>query len=276
MANLSANVGYLGGKSYRNRSGSGKWIASMLPVIGGYCEPFSGMAGTLLQRPLVKREILNDADGLIVNWWRCVRDIPDAFNEKLELIPLSEREFENAVFYLDFCDTDDVCKLADEGPDLRLGVATHIVLSQSLKATTSQREWRFRHSTAASTSLKLPEVHRLARRIRKVQLLCRDGVEVIKDVGRNPDVVIYADPPYPTSVQRYSKTVDMVALGKALQDVQGPCAISGNEDEWDGLGWMRHEHKGTASPMVSPRKKERIEVLWTNFDPADSKKNRLF
>ena len=42
------------------------------------------------------------------------------------------------------------------------------------------------------------------------------------------------------------------------------------------IGGMRHEHKGTASPMVSPRKKERIEVLWTNFDPADSKKNRLF
>ena len=42
----------MGGKSYNSRSGTGRWIAGLLPEYtdGAYVEPFFGMGGVLLQR----------------------------------------------------------------------------------------------------------------------------------------------------------------------------------------------------------------------------------
>ena len=44
-----------------------------------YVEPFAGSAAVLLARPHVGRcETINDADGMVSNFWRAVRSQPDA------------------------------------------------------------------------------------------------------------------------------------------------------------------------------------------------------
>lgn len=77
---------YLGGKSIRANSGLGAWIVSLLPPPSSgqtYIEPFAGMLGVLLQRTPAGTEIVSDADGRIIAFWRELRDNTDAFAERV-------------------------------------------------------------------------------------------------------------------------------------------------------------------------------------------------
>ena len=83
-------LGWVGGKSAFGAHKTGKWIADQLPPVGTtytYVEPFSGMLGVLLQRPRHRREIVNDLDGDLINWWRAVRDYPRELGDRLDWSP---------------------------------------------------------------------------------------------------------------------------------------------------------------------------------------------
>ena len=94
-------MGWVGGKSAYAATGTGKWIAGLLPPPGAaysYIEPFAGMLGVLLQRQPARREIANDLDGDVINWWRVVRDYPAELGELLDWTPgWSAAMFEEAV-----------------------------------------------------------------------------------------------------------------------------------------------------------------------------------
>lgn len=89
---------YLGGKATGGPSGTGRWIASMLPQEREVCyvEPFAGMLGVLLQRQRSHAEIANDADDRIVNWWRVLRWQTDELLTAVTRTPISRSEFERA------------------------------------------------------------------------------------------------------------------------------------------------------------------------------------
>lgn len=70
---LRAPFPYFGGK---RRAASLVWGA--LGNVDHYVEPFAGSAAVLLARPHVGRcETINDADGMVSNFWRAVRSQPD-------------------------------------------------------------------------------------------------------------------------------------------------------------------------------------------------------
>lgn len=70
---LRAPFQWFGGK---RRAASRVWNA--LGNVGHYVEPFAGSAAVLLARPHVGRiETINDADGMVSNFWRAVRSQPD-------------------------------------------------------------------------------------------------------------------------------------------------------------------------------------------------------
>jgi DNA adenine methylase len=69
---LAAPFPWFGGKS---RAAAQVWAA--LGDVDNYVEPFAGSLGAMLARPHAPRiETVNDADGLLVNWWRAVRAAP--------------------------------------------------------------------------------------------------------------------------------------------------------------------------------------------------------
>jgi DNA adenine methylase len=82
---------YIGGKSRLARL-----VATRLPASRCYCEVFGGAAWVLFAREPSYVEVLNDANGRLVNLYRVVRDAPDELAEALELLPRSRalyREF---------------------------------------------------------------------------------------------------------------------------------------------------------------------------------------
>lgn len=259
---------YRGGKSGHCTTGAGRWIASLLPLRRGYCEPFAGMLGVLLQRPPSTTEIVNDADGLVVNWWMAVRDAPAEMAALMRNTPHAREALRLAGETLDALDP---AWRPGPTPDIRLALATHTVLSQGLaKGTTgkSTRYWHAHYAPDASCVLpKVSDTEALAERLRGVQLECADGAEVVRRAGRYEGTVIYADPPYRGTQSPYGADCDFADLEDALRGVKGPCAVSGYADEWDGLGWHRSTRRvrftrlGDSDGAVV----EREQALWTNY-----------
>jgi hypothetical protein len=52
-------------------------VSEALGAVDVYCEPFAGSLGVLLQREAVRHEVVNDNDGLLVNFWRALSAAPD-------------------------------------------------------------------------------------------------------------------------------------------------------------------------------------------------------
>jgi len=65
---LKAPFPWFGGKSRAAAE-----VSAALGDIDTYCEPFAGSLAVLLQRQAVTHEVVNDADGWLVNFWRAVR-----------------------------------------------------------------------------------------------------------------------------------------------------------------------------------------------------------
>jgi DNA adenine methylase len=114
---------------------------------------------------------------------------------------------------------------------------------------------------------KVPEQLRvLAQRLKNAEIENRDGIEVIERHA-GPDVLIYADPPYPSCV-RTQKTyanemddADHLRLLKAIRNHPGPVVVSSYANEmYDEFlnSWQRVELKAIKVEKGNPR----TEVLW--------------
>lgn len=77
-------------------------LCQLLPPHRTYVEPFCGGAALFFAKPTPQgcpayREVLNDLDAALVNFYTMLRDAPDALQGALLLSPYSERDFRAAV-----------------------------------------------------------------------------------------------------------------------------------------------------------------------------------
>src|SRR5579863_1655990 len=68
----------------------------MLPECGHYVEPFAGSLSVLLARRPSPHETVNDADQLVMTFWRVLRDQPEALVRACALTPHSRAELSAA------------------------------------------------------------------------------------------------------------------------------------------------------------------------------------
>lgn len=264
MAQRLNALPYYGGKSVRGASGTGRWIASLLPYRNAYAEPFAGMLGVLLQRRASQLEIASDADGRITNWWQCVRDRPEELAELVEWTPVSDRDWRAQRQRLD-----------DPDP-LRRALALHVVLTQGLHAGAEARNYKYVWRPGGSTRTARVAFERLRDRMRHVRLLNRDVCSILDKTADVADYVIYCDPPYQQAdTSPYARTsFDRGRFVRLLQAQRGAVAVSGYGTEWDCLGWRRLEHEAQVTSYAHgyhaqrKAKAPRVEVLWVNFDAA--------
>ena len=251
---------YFGGKQLL-----AAWIAPQIPATKIYIEPFGGMASVLLHRQPVQMEIINDLDKDIINWWRIVRDHPEALAKELELTPYSREEYEAATATLADKETTD-------STPLKRAVAVTVKLQQSRQSQLTTCGWARptpSHLTRKEPWAKLPDkVRSLAARLREVILERCDAVELISRFAAEPEATIYVDSPY-RGVEWYRHEVDHDALHDVLLDdtVQANIAVSdydGNRPELDAAGW--HKTTNNRYSPLSNRTND-VEALWTNYEP---------
>ena len=269
------SIGYYGGKSPFGTQGTGPWIASLLPVEKNTCylEVFFGMGGVLLNRPKVRNEIVNDLNSRLINWARVVRDHPQIFGWLVEHTPFSREEFETQRLLID----DPTLT------PLYRALAYQVCLQQNIKQGDGEipkRNWKRQFSSAASP-WKSDVVKKLSDRLRDVQIENDDALAILQRTEGLKDAVIYADPPYPESdtTAYLHSDIDVPAFIEAFKEQKGRVAISGYDgDGWEPLGWVRNEHPTHRLTLVRKGKKgkktssvknsKRLELLWTNFQPA--------
>ncbi len=252
---------YLGGKSLRSTSGTGRWIADVLPwkFDTSYVEPFAGMLGVLLQRRKTRVEIANDINERVVNFWRVLREKPDELFDLLDNTPHSRTEFERALDFLDGAD-----------PVMRAW-AFRVRCVQSFHHTDKPGAWRrvWSPNTSVSSRFKREGLQALADRLRDVILENRDALHILEKMQNEKKSVLYCDPPYrsATGAVFYEKTaLDIQRCGELLKSQKGKVAVSGYNDEWDFLGWQALEFETQTSARII--RLQKTEKLWINFEPT--------
>lgn len=249
-----------------------EWLLPLLPETDIYIEPFGGSAAVLLNRTRSKIETYNDLDGGAVNFFRVIREGGEELHDLLTFTNMSREEFDKTKEFL------------EKPSDVKL--LKPIEWARSFYVVTRQS---FMSRRTAWTSNTIPP-GALARawvrsvdglsgiidRFRYVQIDQRDAIEVIKKYD-HPDAFMYQDPPYvwETRVDPDAYTFEMsdedhVRLAEVNLDADAKIAVSGYKCDlykelYEDNGWRRYD---TEPFKLSISGNERIESLWTNYDPS--------
>ena len=259
-----------GGKADSGGRGVGRWIASKLPTKTNitYVEPYCGMLGVLLQRPKSVTEVANDLNERVVNWWHVVKTRRDELTHALVHTPWAESVYWDARTKLD--DKDELVR----------AIAFTIVVMCSQQHGDGEDSKGFAinlyprkrggSNAIARVGRKIDKLH---DRVEDVQLYNRSAVDILRRMVDIEQSVIYCDPPYKGTYTKAYGAVqfDTDAMLEVLRAQRGEVAISGYGDEWDALGWNRHEHHTRTNVLNSANgtmhARARTEVLWCNYEP---------
>lgn len=264
---MKAPFPYYGGKTKLAER-----IADLLPEHQHYVEPFAGSLAVLLAKKPARMETVNDIDGDLMTFWRVLRDQPDDLARAAALTPHARAEHQLAY---DLAVPDE----------LERARRVWVLLTQGRAGTLRNTGWRFYRNPAGST-FAMPDylaayVDRMppaAGRLARVSLECRDALEVIRDYGQEPDVLLYCDPPYLAATRastnyrhELADEDDHRTLAAALRDCRAAVVLSGYPsplyaEMYDG--WHRAELAAwTGNGIRKGAGKcdgDRTEVLWSN------------
>jgi DNA adenine methylase len=264
---LKPPFAYYGGKTTLAAA-----IAALLPEHSHYVEPFAGSLAVLLAKPRSEMETVNDLDRDLMTFWQVLRDRPGDLERVCFLTPHSRAEQEDAYDL----ETDD---------DLERARRVWVSLSQGRGSTLRKTGWRFYRDPAGST-YSMPDyltayagrVGPAATRLHGVSLECRDALEVVRDYGKHPNVLLYCDPPYlATSRNSTNYRHEMatqaqhVELAETLHGCEASVVLSGYPSplyddlfaDWDRVDLAAWTGNGIRDGATKTDGK-RTEVLWTN------------
>jgi DNA adenine methylase len=252
-------------------------IVSLLPQHEHYVEPYCGSLSVLFEKPTSRMETVNDLDGELVAFWRCLRDRPGDLARVCALTPHSRAE--NAAAHQ-----------RDGVDDLELARRVWVRLSQS-RGLTLRRfgdgpesgvgGWKH-YVYPSGSSLGMPGyleayVERMAAaaaRLHKVSLECMPALDLVAKYGAEPNVLLYVDPPYPAETRnernRYTHEMRDEAshrsLAEALHAAAAAVVLSGYASDLYDRDLYAHWGRVTLAAFTgnAAGDQERTEVLWSN------------
>ena len=194
----STAIKIAGGKVYLAQR-----LVALAPLHDTYLEPYLGGASFLLNKPYEGiNEIACDIDGNLMNFWDVLRheDTFAEFQRMCHVTPFSEELWQ---------DQDD--EQLSQGHAVERALAFFIRCRQSrsggmtsfapISKTRRRRGMNEQVAAWLSAIEGLPEIH---ARLRRVLLVCSDGVELLQKYD-SPSMFAYLDPPYPHETRQSKK-----------------------------------------------------------------------
>ena len=173
-----------------------------------YVEVFGGGGSVLLNKERSVREVLNDANGNLINLYRVVREHPDELKDRLLYVLHSREDFKIAQRRLeeatgrcfpvlpqqDGNSSDSQGKLAEKKPEVSSPVLRAADFYQVIRQSYAGNGKQF-SAVARSMWAGFPAIDRVAGRLQGVTLEIED-FETIFQRYDSPTTFFYLDPPY--------------------------------------------------------------------------------
>lgn len=266
-------ISYYGGKQRMSSK-----IVPLIPRHTVYVEPFAGGAAVFFAKPWPKvtntnhyREVLNDKDKRIINFYQQLRDNGQALCDKLALTPYSEAEHKTA-------------KDLDCEDKLEAARRYYVNVQQSFSNVLNSG-WRrqiFSRNSATTWANKVNQLPDYIDRMASVYIASDDALKIIKQWD-SPQTFFYCDPPYPRADQGHYNgytIADFQALIDTLKNVQGSFILSNYDQPQATIpeDWERFEFEAQASSRgrggydrskkmdESDQNRKRTEVVWRRFN----------
>jgi DNA adenine methylase len=238
-------------------------IIAHFPPHATYCEVFAGSAAVLLAKEPSAVEVLNDANGDIINLFRVLRE-PSLFRQLKHVA--ESTLYARAEF--------DLAGVPTEDPVER---ARRFLVRQRMSHGGNAERWSYSitDSQAKMASVirrfragveRLPAIH---ARLKMVQIEMLDWREILDKFDR-PTSLFYLDPPYLPSERiwggyKHEMSIDdHRELVDRLLSIQGMVVLSGYQNPiyapLEAAGWERKSFDVTANS--SDTRTSRVESLW--------------
>jgi len=257
-------------KRYGGKGVISQWIIPYLPPHRIYVEPFCGSAAVLFKKHPSPVEVINDLDARLINAFRQLRSKPEILAALLWATPISPVDLQGP--------KNEKISSDDPMEDARL------FISQSMQFFSSPHESRTWGIKDESLSNQVANwwtrIKPAAERLRRVQILQKDAVEVIERFDKFDDVLFYVDPPYAGHEDEYSIKVDYDRLAKVLKASKNKVIVSDFEARqpiWEGEGWYSLSKEFTrvaGSRQKGKKKPKNREFLFLNFPPPYQRPRR--
>ena len=255
-------LSYYGGKQQL-----AKLILGMIPEHRMYCEPFCGGAAVFFAKEPSKAEVINDANGEIVNFYEVLKRDFSALEREIEISLHSRKQHRQA-------------RVIYENPDMfdriKRAWAVWMLANGSYGCA---MDGGFGYDRTGNTSKKLGNKRAAftadyAGRLQRVQIECCDALRIVGSRDA-PETFFYLEPPYVGSdmghYDGYTQ-MDFDALLERLEAVQGKFLLSSFRNATLAKftkrnGWHTVEVR-MASPMTQGRNrspKAKVEVLTANY-----------
>lgn len=265
---------------YGGKQRIAEWIISMIPKHRIYCEPFFGGGAVFFTKAPSYLEVINDKNECLINFYlqsqyhfeKLAAEIKNTLHS--ESMYLRAKQIYDGKIQVD---------------DLKKAVATWIVFTQSRLAS-AKAGWRYDNGTDGSHS-GIIELHNrqnfcpwLQKRLSKVQISCRDALQVIRNRD-TADTFFYLDPPYPDTNQGHYGGYtfdDLEDLLRCLQNIKGKFALSNYPspliDHYAQLmGWNIYTMTMKKDSVMKKQKgAKKEEILLTNYIPPSEMQLTLF
>jgi DNA adenine methylase len=229
-----------------------------------YVEPYFGSGAVFFTKEPSPHEFLNDANHLVVNFFRVLRDRTDELRWALETTPWSREEYAHS-----HVETGDPLEDAR-----RFVVRIWQAHASDLAKKTG---WKNRGSKQRARGMSVrwqrvpAELAELAWRLQDAEIECRPAVEVMRRFSA-ADCLIYADPPYLPSTRTqkmYGQEMtqdEHIEMLEALLQHEGPAVVSGYDNELYNEALKDWDQIAVKPPKVE-KAAVRTERLWVRRGP---------
>ncbi|HEY7326079.1 MAG TPA: DNA adenine methylase [Gemmataceae bacterium] len=258
-----------GGKHYLARR-----IVALMPQHTHYVETHGGGLAVLLAKPCEGiSEVVNDLNGDLVTFWRCLQD-PIAFGvmqRMLSTVPFARKEWEEAEARHSNAAVGRAIAFFIR---VRQSLAGRGASFQPLSKTRTRRGMNEQVSAWLTAIEGLPAVH---ARLRRVVIENIDALELIRRED-GPQSLFYADPVYLQSTRTARSAYgqyemceqDHQNLLDTLAGIKGRFLLSGYRSElYDAVaeqhGWRRVDFDLPNNAASGKSKRRMIECVWMNY-----------
>lgn len=213
-------------------------MIELMPEHKIYIEPFGNTASVLLQKPKVSKEIYNDIDGNVTNFFLVLRDNPIGLYNACSSLPYSEE------LYFEFVKADVPTNPMEKAVRFfylnRCGFLGH----QSIgfrTFSTDRNHARFYYQ-------ECERFFAISNRLKNVEILNKNYKKVILKYKDNLDAFFMCDPPYYDGTDYYEtkfSLADHSTLAHKLAEIKGKVMVCHSKNYqihklYKGLGF-RHE-----------------------------------